>query len=121
MQVRPKNPRQDDVESHDNSMRWRVRSRRPGIDPHLVDLAAYGGNGRCSCTDFQTRMEPVLRQGLNPADAVEAGVLELRWYMAGPWEGARCYHIYRARQALADAFVATFRAAEAAQAPAPRG
>lgn len=112
----PRPPRLDDVQPHDNSMRWHVRSRRKGVDPQLVDLSAYNGNGRCSCKDFQTRMEPILKQGLNPADAVEAGVLELRHYMAGPWEAAHCYHIYRARGALASAFIDTLRAAEKAQA-----
>lgn len=116
----PRAPRQDDVEPHDDSMRWRVRSRRARVDPHLVDLVAYGGNGRCSCKDFQTRMEPILRKGLRPEDAVEAGVLEVRGYMAGPWEACRCYHIYRARGALADAFVETYGAAQAAQAAGAR-
>ncbi len=114
--MNPRPPRLDDVQPHDNSMRWFVRSRRRQVDPHLVDLSAYDGNGRCTCKDYQTRMEPVLKQGLNPADAVEAGVLELREYHAGPWEAARCYHIYRARGALTDAFIQTLDAAQKAQA-----
>lgn len=84
MPAKPRPPRRDDVVAFDHSFRWRVRSRRSRIDPHLVDLSAYGGNGRCSCKDFQTRMEPLLREGRRPEDAVEAGVLDLRSYHEGP-------------------------------------
>lgn len=108
-------PSQSDVEPHDSSFRWLVRSRRT-TTKYLVDLAAYGGNGRCSCKDFETRMETILRHGRKPEEAIEAGILEIRDYMAGPWEACRCYHIYRARGALADAFISTLRAAEAAHA-----
>lgn len=116
----PRPPRLDDVEPHDNSMRWRVRSRRKQVDSHLVDLSAYNGVGRCTCKHYQVRIEPLVRDGRNPADAIEAGVLKLEPFHAGPWEGFICYHIFRARCALTDAFIKTLGEAQKAQAARPR-
>mgnify|MGYP001596246919 CR=1 FL=1 len=112
-------PRKSDVQAHDNALRWLVRSRHGPIK-HLVDLGGYNGNGRCSCTDFQTRMEPILKKELDPSEAVESGVLKQRNYHEGPWAAAQCYHIFRARNTLTDAFIKKLRAVEAAQATAPR-
>lgn len=109
MPAAPRPPARDDVEPHDNALRWRVRSRRKGVDPQFVDLGAYDGNGRCSCRDFQVRMEPLLRAGRLPADAVEAGVLKVREWHAGPWEACICYHIYRARQELVVDLIKTLK------------
>lgn len=112
----PRPPRYDDVESFDHSTRWRVRSRTGG-DKYVVDLGAYFGNGRCSCRDFEVRMEPILKHGKKPEDAVAAGIVEVREYHFGPWDACRCYHLMRARQVLVDAFISTLKAAEDAQRP----
>ena len=40
------------------AMRWDVESWEKPQQPHLVDLAANGGRGECSCTDWQTRCNP---------------------------------------------------------------
>ncbi len=107
----PKPPSRDDVEAGDCSTRWFVRSRTSG-KKYLVDVSSYGGNGRCSCRDYEVRMEPVLRNGRKPEEALEAGVLEMREYHLGPWDVCRCYHIMRARDALLDAFVFKLKEAE---------
>lgn len=115
----PRPPSQQDVEPFDSSFRWFVRSRTSGAK-YLVDLSAYGGNGRCSCKSFEVRMQPILSRGKNPADAVEVGILKLQPYHLGPWQACMCHHIIAARSALTDAFISTLRAAEAKDAPGPR-
>lgn len=45
------------------ALRYYVESStEPGIR-HVVDLAAYGGSGECSCPSFQFRCAPKLRLG----------------------------------------------------------
>ena len=51
---------------------------------YVIDLAAFGCNGRCECEDFTFRKEPKLRAGAHPSD------------------GLRCWHIRRARDYLLD-------------------
>lgn len=45
---------------------WLTRSS-PSRPWHLVDLEYYGGNGACSCWDFEMRKEPELRKGKRSA------------------------------------------------------
>lgn len=53
------------VELHD-FLRYRVTSdSQDGVD-HLVDLAEFGGNGRCSCQHFDFRIRPELEAGQTP-------------------------------------------------------
>lgn len=95
---------------HDNVLRWRVESlSRPEL-VHVVDLAAYTGNGACSCEHFQFRLEPALREGL-----VKRG------------QATRCGHILVAREAftnhmlqLLTARAREIEAAEAHTRPCPR-
>lgn len=44
-------------------MRYRVESWSAENRPHVVDLLAHGGLGECSCTDWQTRRWPLIRDG----------------------------------------------------------
>ena len=75
----------------DTVLRWFVPSRsREGVE-HLVDLEAYGGNGRCECEHFQFTLERRLKQRLD-AGAPASDV-------------TRCHHINEARAELADLLI----------------
>jgi len=39
--------------------RFHVESDSPTAEPYLVDLESYGGNGECSCIDFQVHQNKV--------------------------------------------------------------
>lgn len=72
--------------AYEPPMRWLVPSgSRPG-ENHLVELNAFGVNGRCSCPDFTCRHEPGLR-----ADPRTGGV-----------DKTRCKHIRLVRQHFLD-------------------
>lgn len=72
----------------DSILRWIVTSRtRPEIE-HLVELDAFGGNGRCSCEHFEFRIAPDLRDGRRRQGAT------------------RCSHLLVARAAFTDAMIA---------------
>jgi hypothetical protein len=103
-----------DVEPHDHSTRWLVRSRT-GKGKYLVDLGAYNGHGECVCKDWQTRMGPILKAGMKPEEALGMGKLEMRSYHLVPQDACRCAHIMLARAALTDAFIKALLAAEKAQ------
>lgn len=45
------------------TMRFHVESWTTPKRPHLVDLLAHAGVGECSCTDWQTRRWPRIRDG----------------------------------------------------------
>lgn len=57
--------------------RFYVISRRAGVEPYLVDLDEYGGNGWCACEHFEFRLQPIVTRGLNE-------------------EPLRCWHIEQA-------------------------
>jgi hypothetical protein len=61
------------AEAYDTCLRWHVTSRTAAGETYLVDIAAYGGSGRCVCPDFMCRFEPILRQGITAEQAVDAG------------------------------------------------
>src|SRR5205814_7835687 len=65
-------------------LRFRVASRSESGTAYIVDLAAFGCNGRCECDDFKFRKEPKLWAGAHPSDAL------------------RCRHIRLARDYLLD-------------------
>lgn len=72
---------------HDSLLRWRVTSAsRPEIE-HVVDLAAHGGIGKCSCEHFEYRLEPKIRDG-NRCET-----------------STRCSHIQVARKAFTDTLI----------------
>lgn len=109
-----------DVEAFDNSFRWWVRSRTNPGKRWLTDLSNYGGHGRCSCPDFEKHFEKFLSRGFTPQQVFEAGQVQLRPYHLGVNDALSCWHLCRARQKLAHAFVQTLKAAQAAQAASPR-
>lgn len=65
-----------------------VESDRKGHIPYRVDLACYGGNGRCDCPQYRIRMEPVVSRGENCGVPI------------------RCKHILRARRFFVDELIA---------------
>jgi hypothetical protein len=65
-------------------LRFHVRSRRQGVEPHLVDLEEWRLNGRCNCEHFEFRLQPELARGAKPGPAM------------------RCWHIQLARQWFLD-------------------
>jgi hypothetical protein len=68
-------------------MRFRVESWSNPAQPHTVDLLAYKGAGECSCTDWQTRRWPAIRDGATT--------------------GTRCRHVIAARSYFLDSLLAT--------------
>jgi hypothetical protein len=58
--------------------RFFVASRTPGIEPYLVDLDEYRGNGWCGCQDFEFRRQPHLERGAKAGHAT------------------RCFHVQQA-------------------------
>lgn len=73
-------PRALVVRPYDHPLRFLVESSSEGKEaPHLVCLASYNRNGRCTCKHFTCRLEPELRQGRRPSNAT------------------RCKHILHAR------------------------
>ena len=71
---------------HDSLLRWQVSSEdRPEII-HQVDLAAFGGVGRCSCEHFEFRILPKIDT-----------------------EPRRCKHLLAARNAFADTLIQSLR------------
>jgi hypothetical protein len=71
----------------DTVLRWFVQSRSRERVEHLVDLEAYGGNGRCECEHFQFTLERKLKDGAKASDET------------------RCHHIQEARAELADLLI----------------
>lgn len=74
---------------HDGPLRWLVPSRSNPAESHLVQLDAYGVNGRCSCPDFTCRHEPALKE--NPR--------------LGGVDKTRCRHIRLVRQHFMDRLI----------------
>ena len=72
-----------DVAPADSALRFTVTSRSRAEIHHLVDLAAFFGNGSCSCEHFEFRILPLLRTGYRPEDGI-----------------TRCSHILAARNAF---------------------
>lgn len=75
------------VNAHD-ILTYFVRSEHTS-EEYLVDLASYGGNGACTCKDFQCRIEPKLSRNETPPRK-------------------HCKHLRAAREALADQLIAEF-------------
>lgn len=76
----------DDVAPY-GRLTFLVKSQRKGIQPHLVDLASFKGNGQCDCEDFRCRKQKPLENGEKPANEF------------------RCRHILQAREWMLDRFI----------------
>ena len=93
----------------DAPLRFHVRSRTRAHDTYLVDLAEYQGNGTCQCEDFVMRLEPLLRRGITPAQAVAGKLVRLtnkQGEQKDPADGLRCWHICLARRQFTDDVIA---------------
>lgn len=75
---------------HDAPLRWTLPSGSKPGEHHLIQLDAYGVNGRCSCPDFTIRHEPLLRR-----DPSKGGL-----------DGTRCKHIRLVRAYFLDQIIA---------------
>jgi hypothetical protein len=63
-------------------LRFHVVSRSQAGLRHLVDLEEFGGNGQCSCEDFQFRHQPLLERGAFAADHLRCWhIMEARWFL----------------------------------------
>ena len=107
---------------YDDALSWLVPSRTDPHATHKVELGDYAGNGRCSCSDFQFNLEPLLAKGYTPERAVAERLARIRDYHLGPADALRCYHIITARANLATRVIEAFQAANAAhKAASPDG
>lgn len=107
---------------YDSVLRWTIPSRSQGGESHLVDLASYDGHGRCDCTDFQTRFEPLLKRLITPETAYHDGLVDkLRDYQLGPEDALSCWHVVQARRQCGRQVVRAFVAAQKAQNPPREG
>ena len=70
------------VEQHDCPTRFLVRSRSRGTVQHLVDIAAFDGNGECSCEQFTYSMRRTVELA----------------HSSGQVARLRCWHIDEARE-----------------------
>lgn len=75
---------------YDGPLRWLVPSGSQPGESHLVQLDAYGVNGRCTCADFMCRHEPMLRK--TP--------------QLGGVDKTRCKHIRKVRGLFLDQIIA---------------
>ena len=66
---------------YDHCLRYWVWSRTAPGKKYLVQLDAHlvGGvfMGLCTCKQFACRLEPLIRRGVTPAEAVEKGLVKL--------------------------------------------
>lgn len=93
-------PQIGEVKFFDNMLRCTVGSGSRKRVTHLVDLAAYNGNGRCTCEHFTMTMEPELKK------------------MKGPHNRYRCKHILAARHYFCNNMIKAIRKQELEQAEA---
>ena len=93
----------------DAPLRFHVNSRTDAHVTYVVELDAYAGNGRCACTDFQIRFEPLLRRGMTPAQAVAGKFVRLtnkQGEQKDPADALRCWHLIHARRQFTDDVIA---------------
>ncbi len=88
-------------EQFDNCLRYWVWSRTRRGQKYLVELSAYDFNGACSCPHFQTRLEPLLRRAVTPAQASHEKLIRLKEGQR-PSDILRCAHIIDAFMQFAE-------------------
>ena len=101
----------DPAQFYDCTLRFTVRSR---TDPHatyLCELDAYGGTGRCSCMDFETRKEPLLAKRMTPEQAVEQKLVK-RPKSGRISDALRCAHLIDSRDQLCSSVIRALVKAE---------
>lgn len=75
------------IKPHDCRTRWRVRSQENPEIEYVVDVMAYHKTGRCTCSDFTMRKEPIARLVYEAMDSL------------------RCKHLRAVRDRLLDALL----------------
>lgn len=102
------------AEIYDSILRWTVASRSNPADTYVVDLGAYGGEGRCACKDFSIRFEKFLQKGLTPQLAWDEKWVDqtLRDYQLSPEDCLSCWHLVNARRMAARQCIRAFTIAK---------
>lgn len=97
------NEAEDDfAEPYDGNFRYLVPSRRRGPKvKYLVDLKSYKANGECQCENFRFKLEPILRRGFTPAEAVAMKLIRIKDGKQIA-DALRCEHLIRRRSLLLD-------------------
>lgn len=109
-------PPPNTAEIYDSVLRWTVASRTKPGETYVVDLSAYGGEGRCACRDFEQRFEKFLQRGYTPQQVWDdKWITELRDYQLSPEDCLSCWHLVNARRMAARAVVRAFTKAKGAQ------
>lgn len=107
----------------DHCLRWWVWSRHTKGKKYLVQLDSYPiraegrMNGICTCKNFACRLEPLLKAGVTPAEAVARRLVKLKENQR-PEDILRCTHIMDALIAFAEADTRAVHEAEQAHVPA---
>jgi hypothetical protein len=107
----------------DHCLRWWVWSRHIKGKKYLVQLDSYPireegrMNGECQCKSFACRLEPLLKAGITPAEAVARRLVKLKENQR-PEDALRCPHILDALIAFAEADTRAVHEAEQAHSPA---
>ncbi len=85
---------------YDSPLRYHVTSASRPHERHIVELDAYRLHGRCTCEAFAYRLEPHIRKGISPEQAVAEGLVNLR---AGQdvRDGLSCKHLIECRRQFA--------------------
>lgn len=110
-------PPPNTAEIYDSILRWTVPSRTNPAESYVVDLGAYGGEGRCACRDFSVRFEKFLQRGYTPQMVWdEKWITELRDYQLSAEDCLSCWHLVNARRMAARQIVRAFTTAKKAQA-----
>lgn len=97
---------------YDNAVRWLVRSRANPKREYFVDLAEHGGNGSCTCKDFQTRFGPLLKASISPEQALREGMVQRRPWQPRVKDSLRCFHLIDAHLELSEVTARAFANAE---------
>lgn len=101
------------AEIYDSALRWTVASRTNPGETYMVDLGAYGGEGRCACQDFSNRYEKYLQRGYTPRMVWdEKWITKLRDYQLDEDDCLSCWHLVNARRMTARHVVRAFNRAK---------
>ncbi len=116
-------PRRTQAVPYEHALRFWVPSRTVRGKRYLVQLDYYHANGFCTCPDFACNLEPLLKQGITPADAVARGLVKLKNKKGETkhvWDALRCHHLIEARAEWSDLSITAFSDAEKKHPPSPQ-
>lgn len=76
---------------------YKVPSRTDPHDTYHCQLTDYNGNGRCVCSDFTIRFEPLLQKMVKPEEALAQGLVTQRKYQREDGsQSLMCWHLVEA-------------------------